>query len=228
MNVRGASPLAPASFPEGGLTLHEALNRVATAEEVEEVGALRVALRNVRPPRDEPWMKIWPESDDARYQHECLELQDRINRISRVIEARLRRMLSAGDLVAEGIPLNGEKALIDKDLWSALPRLDFRASSAFHPKTGRRFDGIRIVSGQPDRLAAEFLAKAEKLPPKMHAAVRCIVKIWGPGGIPAGVTAKEWLPRIQQKAAELQCASPQDRTVRKAREWMKQSAPKAT
>jgi hypothetical protein len=107
-----------------------------------------------------------------------------------------------------------------------MPILNFNESSAYHRKSGRRFDSIRIFSGQPAKLAGEILKEAETLPPTKRAAVRCILELWGVDGIPTSLSAKEWLPKVQRKAEELDCPIPEYRTTRNARDWIKQVASK--
>jgi hypothetical protein len=161
------------------------------------------------------------DSDAKRYHDQHWEILDKLSAIKVQIIARLRESLTSGRLAAEGYPPNGPKRRVEAELWPALPRFDWTSSSAFHPKTGLRFDALRIHSGEPARVDKAIRREAETLSKTLRAAVIYILEIWGPGGIPKHLRAKEWLAEIERKAREANQHTPSQRTIQDANVWIR-------
>lgn len=219
--------MLPAVFPEEGLTLQQAYECLTTPEEIALLKKLREASAKEQPSVDDSdlyWLNtsLWRDTHPERRRDDRLNIEEQIHRIELAVVARLRNLLSSNELDADGYPVNGERTLIPKELWSVL-KFDFRTSSAFQPNTKRRFDGIRIQSGKPGQLKKAILKKAETLPATFRAAVSAILEIWGPDGIPPNKTAKEWLPQVQAKAKELLLPEPAYRTTKNANDWIREA-----
>ena len=214
----------PTPFPSEGLTLQEALDCLATAEELAESGRLRSNLRSVATPRDaaEPFT-LGEDSDFQRYRDECAAIEKQIDRINRTVNARLWRALTAGQLLAFGHTLSGEKIPIPGELLPVLTRTDFHTSSAWS-QHGHRFDGIRIfvASGiaktSPEAGGGGYdeLRKLLKGKPKKIAAFDCMIKVWK-GPPPEGIVENDVEKIIKSAAKELGVSPPGLTTIRAVR-----------